>query len=372
MNWTDTDIAMMRRTLELAARGQGAVEPNPMVGCVIVADGKIVGEGWHAKFGDLHAEAAALADAEEQACGATAYVTLEPCCHHGKTPPCSSALIEADVARVVFAMGDPFPQGGGSAALEAASIEVASGLFEAEARELNRPYLKLVETGRPWIIAKWAITLDGHLATHTGDSQWISCEESRAIVHEIRGRVDAVMVGRGTAEADDPLLTARPVDAQSAGPRIAARIVVDTNASLSLESQLVKTAADVPVIVAAGDTAPEEKVAALTSAGCEVIRCEGDDHAARLTSLLDQLGQRRMTNILVEGGAQLLGSLFDAGCVDEVHAFIAPKMIGGERAPTPIAGRGVELMSGAARLANPTITQIGVDAYVWGRVERAE
>ena len=367
MNWTNLEIALMTRALQLAPKGQGAVEPNPMVGCVIEADVKIVGEGWHAQFGGPHAEVVALAAAGDRARGATAYVTLEPCCHEGKTPPCSSALIEAGVARVVYAMGDPFPKvdGGGSAALRTAGVDVSSGLLEEEARKLNAPYLKLVESGRPWIIAKWAMTLDGHLATRAGDSQWISCEASRAIVHEIRGRVDAIMVGRGTAEADDPLLTARP-----SGLRTATRIVVDSGASLSLESQLVKTAADVPVLVAVAEAADDEAVRTLSDAGCEVLRCGGADHAARMASLLDELGRRRMTNVLVEGGAELLGNLFDAGAVDEVHAFIAPKIIGGSEAPSPVAGRGAELMSAATELTQPIISQSGDDAYISGRVVR--
>lgn len=367
MSWSEAETALMTRALSLARSGEGAVEPNPMVGCVIVAEGRVVGQGWHAQFGGPHAEVVALTSAGDLARGATAYVTLEPCCHQGKTPPCSSALIEAGVSRVVYAMSDPFPKvdGGGQAALRAAGVEVASGLLEEEARDLCAPYLKLVETGRPWMIAKWAMTLDGHLATHTGSSQWISCEESRAIVHEIRGRTDGVMVGRGTAEADDPLLTARPE-----GPRTPTRIVVDTNAALSLESKLVATAADVPVLVAVGEQADAAIVGKLEAAGCEVFRCQGDDHAARMNSLLDELGRRKMTNILVEGGAELLGSLFDNGHIDEVHAFIAPKIVGGAGAPSPVAGRGAELMSAAAELRQPTMTQVGGDAYLTGRVVR--
>ena len=234
------DLWHMRRALELAAQGQGAVEPNPMVGCVIARGAEILGEGWHRRFGGAHAEVEALKLAGERARGATVYVTLEPCCHHGKTPPCTRAILDAGVARVVAAMPDPFPQvaGGGLAELRAAGIEVQSGVLEEEARKLNAPYLKLLSTGRPWIIAKWAMTLDGKIATAAGDSRWISCLDSRSIVHQLRGRVDAIVVGRGTAAADDPLLTARPP-----GPRTAMRIVVDTRASLSPQSQLVRTAA---------------------------------------------------------------------------------------------------------------------------------
>ncbi|REJ66455.1 MAG: bifunctional diaminohydroxyphosphoribosylaminopyrimidine deaminase/5-amino-6-(5-phosphoribosylamino)uracil reductase RibD [Planctomycetota bacterium] len=358
----------MERALQLAVRGEGSVEPNPMVGCVLAREGEIVGEGWHTHFGGPHAEVAALETAGKAARGATAYVTLEPCCHQGKTPPCTEALIAAGVVRVVYALADPSPHvdGGGAAALRAAGVDVASRLLEKEARELCAPYLKRVTEGRPWIIAKWAMSLDGRLATRAGDSQWISGEESRAIVHGLRGRVDAVMVGRGTAVTDDPLLTARPP-----GPRTATRIVVDSTASLPLESQLVRTASEGPVLVATGATADEAKVAALEAAGCEVFCAAGDDRAARFALLLDELGRRKMTNVLVEGGAELLGSLFDARLVDEVHAFVAPKIIGGAEAPAAVGGRGVDLMSAATQLARPTITTTGDDVYVRGRVVRA-
>ncbi len=212
MQQNEFDASHMARALELAARGEGWVEPNPMVGCVIMRDGEIVGEGYHQRFGGPHAEVKALQLAGPRAAGADVYVTLEPCCHHGKTPPCTQALIAAGVRRVVVAQSDPFAQvaGQGCAELAQAGIDVETGLLETEARQLNAPYLKLVASGRPWIIAKWAMTLDGKMATASGDSRWISCEASRAIVHRIRGRVDAIMVGRNTAATDDPLLTARP------------------------------------------------------------------------------------------------------------------------------------------------------------------
>ncbi len=276
-------------------------------------------------------------------------------------------MIAAGVSRVVVAQQDPFVQvdGGGIAELKAAGIEVEVGLCQRKARRLNAPYLKLTRTGRPWIIAKWAMTLDGKLSTRAGDSRWISGPASREIVHRLRGRVDAILVGRGTAAADDPLLTARPP-----GPRTAARIVVDTHASLPLTSQLVRTVGQAPVMVAVGSTAPSEPVDALLAAGCDVIVCEGDSHSARLAHLLDELGGRLMTNVLVEGGGKLLGSLFDAGEVDEVHAFVAPQIVGGAAAGTPVAGRGVELMSHALRLKDATIEQVGSDAYIHGRVQR--
>ncbi len=368
MQWEELDAWHMSRALELAARGEGSVEPNPMVGCTIVRDGETVGEGFHARYGGPHAEIEALNVAGTRARGATVYVTLEPCCHHGKTPPCTQALIAAGVRRVVIAQKDPFPHvaGGGIVELDAAGIEVECGLSAAEARWLNAPYLKLTQTGRPWIIAKWAMTLDGKLATCTGDSRWISCRASREIVHRLRGRVDAVLVGRGTAQADDPMLTARPP-----GPRTATRIVVDTMASLLPTSQLVRTARDVPVVVAVGADAPEDRVQVLLDAGCDVTVCEGESREERLGALLDQLGARLMTNVLVEGGGKLLGSLFDAGQIDEVHAFVAPKIVGGASAASPMAGEGVGLVSQSLALVTPVIEQVGTDAYVHGRVMKS-
>ena len=359
------DLWHMRRALELAAQGQGAVEPNPMVGCVIARGAEILGEGWHRRFGGPHAEVEALKLAGERARGATMYATLEPCCHHGKTPPCTRAILDAGVARVVAAMTDPFPHvaGGGLAELRAAGVEVQSGVLEEDARKLNAPYLKLLSTGRPWVIAKWAMTLDGKIATASGDSRWISCRDSREIVHQLRGRVDAIVVGRGTAAADDPLLTARPP-----GPRTATRIVVDTRASLSAQSQIVRTAREAPVLVAVGEEASKADGARLQGAGCQVLVCTGGTPQVRLEKLLNELGKRRMTNVLVEGGSRLLGSLFDAQLIDEVHVFIAPKLAGGEGAPGPIGGRGVEKIASALALDELATGQIGSNIYLRGRI----
>ncbi len=373
----ELDSMFMGRALELAARGQGFVEPNPMVGCVIVNDCEVVGEGWHRKFGEPHAEVEALRVAGSRAKGTTAYVTLEPCCHHGKTPPCTDALMAAGMRRVVCALRDPFEavSGRGIAALEAAGIVVEVGLMEAEARRINAPYLKLVTTGQPWVIAKWAMTLDGKIATRSGDSRWISGNASRAIVQELRGRVDGILVGSGTAKRDDPLLTARPK-----GPRVATRIVIDSKASLSLESQLVRTARATPVLIAVGNDAPQARVDALTAAGCEVLTCRkvdtdalpegGIDHSVSIRALLNELGKRRMTNVLVEGGGQLLGSLFDLGAIDEVHLFIAPKLVGGREAPTPLAGKGMEKIAAALPIADLQVRHIGDDLYLSGRLGR--
>ena len=368
MNPSDLDRWHMQRAMELAARGQGCVEPNPMVGCVVVRGAEIIGEGWHRRFGGAHAEVEALRIAGRRAAGATMVVTLEPCCHQGKTPPCTRAIIAAGVGRVVVAQRDPFPEvaGRGIAELEAAGVVVETGLLEAEARRLNGPYLKLLSTGRPWVVAKWAMTLDGKIATRTGSSRWISGDASRKIAHALRGRVDAVLVGRNTAQRDDPLLTARPP-----GPRTALRVVVDTRASLPSQSQLVRTAREVPVLVAVGPEAEEADRRRLAEAGCEVLVCEGETHATRLDGLLSELGRRRMTNVLVEGGGRLLGSLFDAGAIDEVHVFLAPKLVGGTSAASPMAGDGIDEMSGALLLDKPEVRQVDSDVYVHGPVRRA-
>lgn len=336
VSFTAVDVAMMRRALALARRGEGRVEPNPQVGAVIAkADGTIVGEGWHAAFGGPHAEAAALAASGASARGATLFVTLEPCCHHGKTPPCTAAIVAAGVSRVVVAAGDPFPRvaGGGLATLRESGLVVETGLLESEAVRLTAPFRKLVTTGKPWVIAKWAMSLDGRLAAPPGAGRWISSPGSRSVAHALRGRVDAIAVGIGTALADDPLLTARP-----SGPRQPLRIVLDSMARLPLEARLVRTAREVPVLVAAGPAATEDRVAALRDAGCEVWRAMAAGPAERLQELLVALGRRQVTNLVVEGGAGVLRTLFAADAADEIQAFVAPRVFGNAAGTAVLAG----------------------------------
>ena len=367
MSQIDLDSWHMARALQLAAQGQGAVEPNPLVGCIIAHGAEIVGEGWHRRYGGPHAEIEALRIASNRAQGATLYVTLEPCCHHGKTPPCTDAIIAAGIRRVVAAQRDPFAEvnGQGARTLEAAKITVEFGVGESEARRLNAPYLKLLTHQRAWVIGKWAMTLDGKLASRNGDSRWISNETSRRIVHELRGRVDAILVGSGTVRADDPLLTARP-----AGPRTALRVVLDSRGAIEPGSQLVKTARDVPVLIAVTDSVLANRRRALEQAGCELFVVSGVNELERIDSLLAELGRRRMTNILVEGGNRLLGAFFDAGAVDEAHVFIAPKLLGGSSALSPIGGQGSSKMSDSWRLESPQIRQLDGDVYVSGRVNK--
>jgi diaminohydroxyphosphoribosylaminopyrimidine deaminase/5-amino-6-(5-phosphoribosylamino)uracil reductase len=361
------DERLMRHALRLAALGRGLVEPNPMVGCVVAHEGQIVAEGWHQRFGGPHAEVNALREAGAAAAGATLYVTLEPCCHKGKTPPCTESVIQSGIARVVVAQHDPFEQvrGQGVSQLKQAGLKVSVGLLEADARRLNAPYLKRLGQHRPWVIAKWAMTLDGKIASCRGASQWISGEASRGLVHQLRGRVDAIMVGSHTALRDDPLLTARP-----AGPRTAARIVVDSQARLPLNSRLVQSVDAVPVIVAVSSSAPLAACQALRQSGCEVLNCTGDDHLSRLLFLLDELGRRNWTNLLVEGGGRLLGNLLQLDQIDEVHVFVAPTLIGGAAAPSPIEGPGRELLAEALRLDEPAVRIVGDDVYISGHVLR--
>jgi len=356
----------MRRALAEAERGRGHVEPNPMVGAVVVKDGRAVGVGHHERFGGPHAEVNALRQAGDAARGSTLYVTLEPCCHHGKTPPCTDAVLAAGVARVVAAMRDPFPKvaGGGLARLREAGLEVDVGVEAGAARRLNAPFLKRLATGRPYVTAKWAMTLDGKIATSTGHSAWISGPRSRALVHEVRGRMDAIVVGIETALADDPLLTARPP-----GPRTPTRVVLDSRARLPLGSRLVATARETPVLVAVSADAPADRCRALAAAGCDVHTFD-ETGPVPVGKLLDALGTKTFTNVLVEGGGRVLGAFFDAGEVDAVDAFIAPVIEGGAHPFGPIRGKGVSRMSDALRLDAVRFSQVDADLRLQGTLPR--
>ena len=364
-----TDEHWMHRAIELAEQGEGWVEPNPMVGCVLVRDDRVIGEGWHRKFGDHHAEVNAIENASAEIAGSTAYVTLEPCSHHGKTPPCCQALIDAKVSRVVVAVGDPDPRvaGQGIAALRAAGIEVVEGVLTEQAKTVLAPYLKRTTTGSPWVIAKWAMTMDGKIATATGDSQWISNESSRAIVHQIRGRVDAIMVGSGTALADDPMLNARPADGGGVS-RKALRVVFDSSATISLESQLARTARQYPTLIAVGPDADSTKLDQLLAQGFEVFISRSATHRERLKDLLQELGSRGVTNLLVEGGGGLLGLFNDACWIDEVHAFTGPKLLGGQGVSS-VTGEGVDRIADAANFRLVRCEPVDGDAYcVWRKM----
>jgi len=353
---TDVDQLWMRRALSLAASACGCVEPNPMVGAVVLdAAGAFAGEGSHRRFGGPHAEVNALAAAGERAAGGTLYVTLEPCCHVGKTPPCTNAVLAAGIRRVVVAMIDPFPKvaGGGLAILRRAGIAVELGGGEAEAQALNAPYLKLMQTGMPWIIGKWAMTLDGRTATRTGDSRWISNEAARASVHELRGRVDAIVVGAGTVRYDDPTLTARPP-----GPRTPMRVIVTASGNLPFSGKLCETIGEAPILLAT-TAQGASRLASWRNAGAEVIAFPESNDVIHLPALLAQLGRRRFTNVLVEGGAGLLGSLHDEGLLDETWVYVGAKLIGGADSLSPIGGRGVGSMREAREPHSTTMHALG-------------
>jgi diaminohydroxyphosphoribosylaminopyrimidine deaminase / 5-amino-6-(5-phosphoribosylamino)uracil reductase len=360
------DVRWMRQALLEAALGRGAVEPNPLVGAIIVRDGHLVGAGHHERFGGPHAEINALKQAGDKALGATLYVTLEPCCHFGKTPPCTDAILAAGIARVVVAMSDPFPKvnGHGLAVLEAGGLKIESGCEAASARSLNAPYLKRLITGMPFVLAKWAMTLDGKTAVASGDSRWISSDQSRVLVHELRGQMDAILVGIATVEADDPLLTARPP-----GPRSPARIVLDSAARLPASSRLAQTARDLPVIVAVTESAPAPQRDHLSRLGCEVITFRGYGRVP-IAPLLAELGRSGMTNVLVEGGGRVIGSFIDEAQIDALDVFIAPILEGGDHARTAVRGQGLDLMRKAAHLCDLDVSQVGGDVRVRGCLPR--
>lgn len=360
-----SEIEVMQFALDLAQRGAGRVEPNPMVGAVIVDDElRCLGRGWHQMFGGPHAEVHALAEAGPLARGATMFVTLEPCCHFGKTPPCSRAVIQAGLRRVVVAASDPADHvnGNGIAELRAAGIQVDVGLLGDKARRLIAPFVMLMTQGRPWVHGKWAMTLDGKIAARTGHSQWISGEESRGVVHELRGRMDAIVVGINTVLADDPQLTARP-----SGPRTAARVVIDSRCRLPPGSQLAQTARDVPVMCVTCDSAPVAARQCLETLGVEVLVMPSSAAGHPDPGMwLQEFGRRKWTHLLVEGGGELLGDLFDRDLIDEVHAFIAPKLVGGRSAVPAIGGLGRESIP-VQGLFDCKIRTFGEDIYIHGR-----
>jgi len=373
----------MQEALGLAARGRGRVEPNPMVGCVLVKAGEVVGRGWHRVFGGPHAEVNALADAGPAAEGTDAYVTLEPCAHWGKTPPCVDALIRARVRRVFAAIEDPFPQtaGLGPCKLREAGIDIEFGLLASAARELNAPYLKLLATGRSYVIAKWAQTADARLACP--GRRWISCDESRRLVHQMRNEVDAIMIGIGTVLADDPLLTCRLAseapaaagtadrsdqsDRSDANGRNPRRIIIDSTARTPLASRIVQTAREVPTIIAATGAAPSERIRALQAAGCEIIVLPAENGRVSLPALFAETGRRRYTNILLEGGAQLLAAALDQRMVDEVRVFSAPFNASDDSAPHAPAGP-ASAQAVARRTIGQDVYTIARCGYPWLRI----
>lgn len=369
MTTIESDVTCMTEALELARRGSGYVEPNPMVGAVVVKGDRVVGRGWHRRFGGPHAEVFALEEAGEAARGATMYVTLEPCAHHGKTPPCAPAVAGAGISRVVIAAHDPTPESGGwgMAHLRDAGIRVECGVCREEALLLNAPFYKFHRTGLPLVIAKWAMSADGKIATRGLESRWISCPESREVVHSLRGRVDAVVVGARTARRDDPLLTCRRAEKR----RTATRVVMCGSIAPEVPSRLVQTASDVPVLLAHAEGNCPDGLSEAVEAGCRALplRPYGpEDRCVDPGALLEALAARDAVNVLVEGGGAVLGSFFDRGLVDRVMAFVGPVVVGGSDAVSAVAGSGVEAMEDAPQLRRVEIETPGRDVLLTGWV----
>ena len=363
-----TDVAHLARAIELAEGGRGRTTPNPLVGAVVVKDDEVLGEGFHTAYGAAHAEREALAACRSDPRGATLYVSLEPCCHHGQTPPCTEAILAAGIARVVVGSDDPTEKaaGRGLGILrdEGVEVVVAGGELAAKARLLNQPFRKHARTGRPYVLFKSAMTLDGKVATRTGDSKWISGEASRRLAHHWRAECDAVAVGIGTALADDPLLTAR-VEGVHRQPR---RIVFDSEGRLPLDSRLVRGAPALALTVVVGRAASRLRTDALEAAGADVIVATGENEPARVRSALDQLGASGVTSILLEGGPHLAGAFLDAGEVDEIRLFVAPVVVGGSAARDPLEGEGVERIAEAARALTLECRRVADDVLISARM----
>lgn len=355
------DRTYMEEALRLARRGAGGASPNPLVGAVVVSAGEVVGRGFHPRAGDPHAEIFALREAQERARGATLYVTLEPCAHWGRTPPCTDAIIGAGVRRVVAAMPDPDGRvsGRGIRRLTEAGIETCVGVAEREARELNEAYIKHRTVGLPLVTAKWAMTLDGRIATRTGESRWISGEASRALVHELRATSDAVLVGIGTVLRDDPALTARIPGARN--PR---RVVLDSRLRIPLDARVLEQNGAPVIVVTTGRAAPEAR-AALEARGVDVLVADGPDGRVDLGSLLAELGRRGVLSLLVEGGGAVHGSFLDAGLIDKVMVFVGPRIVGGP-APAPVGGAGVDALAQAWHIRRAKVRQVDQDVVIEG------
>jgi len=359
-----TDADFLRRALEVAERGRGLTSPNPLVGAVVVREGRIVGEGAHLRAGGPHAEVEALAAAGERARGATLYVTLEPCNHHGRTPPCAAAVARAGITRVVVASGDPNPDvdGGGVRALQQAGITVEVGLLGVEAERQNRAWLTAMRERRPHVTLKAAATLDGKIADVHGASRWITGEPARRQVHRMRAESDAIVVGITTALRDDPSLTVR---LPTPWPREPYRVVLDTHARLSPEARVIHAGAPARALVAVGPSAAPARVAALEAAGATVVRCPARDGRVDVSALLTRLFALEVRAVLVEGGSEVHAAFLDAGLVDRVALFVAPMLVGGRTAPGVVGGEGRELKS-ALRLERPVVTTFGDDLLIEG------
>ena len=368
----DTDVTFMRRAIELAKRGTGAVNPNPLVGAVIVKKGQILAEGWHERFGGLHAERNAIKHflekySADELKGSTIYVTLEPCCHHGKTPPCTDAIIENGFARVVVGSNDPNPlvAGKGIKLLKAAGIEVVTEFLKEECDALNFIFFHYISTKEPYVTLKYAMTTDGKIATSTGKSKWITGEAARQRVHEDRNRYMAVMAGVGTVIADNPELTCRLSDGRTGRNPI--RIICDTNLRTPLESRIAMTAKDIRTIIATS-CADSEKQRLYIEKGIELTVLPQKDNHIDLAVLAQKLGEMGIDSVILEGGGTLSFSALKSGIVNRVQAYIAPKLFGGADAKTPVEGKGIDEVNECIRLTDTSVTKIGEDILLESEV----
>nr|WP_320117478.1 bifunctional diaminohydroxyphosphoribosylaminopyrimidine deaminase/5-amino-6-(5-phosphoribosylamino)uracil reductase RibD [uncultured Marinifilum sp.] len=363
------DYKYMQMAFELAKKGIGKVNPNPLVGAVIVKNDKVIGKGYHEYFGGPHAEVNAFRSAKESVEGATMYVTLEPCSHYGKTPPCAEAIVKNKIGKVVIGMLDPNPlvAGKGAKIIEENGIEVDFGYLCEELTDMNRVFLKYIQSKKPYVVMKTAMTLDGKIASKTGDSRWVSNEKSRAKVHELRNKLAAIMVGVDTVIADDPMLTTRLESREGRNP---IRIVVDSNLRIPLDSRILNSSVEAKTILAVTENAKSDKIEAVEALGNKVLVIDSLNERVDLQKLMIKLGEEGIDGILLEGGATLNFSALQTGIVDEVISFIAPKIIGGAEAKSPVGGDGIELMKNAIQLSDIKIDQIDQDLVLTGRIKK--
>lgn len=360
-----TDSEYMHEALRLAEKGMGFVNPNPMVGAVIVKDGRIIGKGWHRQYGGLHAERNAFADCTEDCTGASLYVTLEPCCHHGKTPPCTEAVIEHRIGRVIIGSADPNPlvAGKGVKILREHGIEVTEGVLKDECDSLNEIFMHYITANTPFVTMKYAMTMDGKIACYTGESKWITGEAARRQVQLDRLRHSAIMVGVGTVIADDPMLTCRTENGRNP-----VRIICDTHLRIPEECNIVKTAKEIPTIIAVCDAEPK-KAERLAGAGCEILTVGEADGHTDLRQLMKIAVERKIDSILIEGGGELNWSALQAGIVSKVQTYIAPKLFGGAAAKSPLSGQGVPSPDKAFMLTDSRVRRLGEDFLIESRVK---
>ncbi|MDO5560933.1 MAG: bifunctional diaminohydroxyphosphoribosylaminopyrimidine deaminase/5-amino-6-(5-phosphoribosylamino)uracil reductase RibD [Oscillospiraceae bacterium] len=355
----------MSMAVNLAKRGTGFVNPNPLVGAVIVKNGSVIGQGWHRRYGQLHAERNAFADLSESAEGADMYVTLEPCCHYGKTPPCTQAIIENKIRRVFVGSDDPNPKvaGGGIKQLRDNGIEVVTGVLKESCDRINDIFFHYIQTGTPYVILKYAMTADGKTAASTGESKWITGDESRQHVHQTRKRCAAIMAGLGTVVADDPMLTCRTED-----PSNPVRIICDSRLRIPPDCNILKTAHEVPTYIAAV-CHDEKKEQQIKNTGAEIIFTDACDSRVDLTQLMKMLGKSGIDSVLIEGGSELAYSAVKSGIVNKIEAYIAPKIFGGKTAFTPVGGKGVDFPDEAFMLEKPDVSVIGDDILLEYKVK---